>query len=71
LKLCANPQILIFSLFNYWLKMPNTEKNNPERGKEGDGEMERGGGRDPMRRQQIERFGPLRLRPLFFSPVEL
>jgi hypothetical protein len=35
LKLCANPQIHIFSLFNYWLKMPNTEKNNQERGKEG------------------------------------
>ncbi len=45
--------------------MSQTEKNNPERGKEGDGEMERGGGWDPMRRQQIARFGPLRLRPLF------
>jgi hypothetical protein len=47
LKTFVNPQVHTFSLFSYWLKVPHTEKNTPERGKEGDGEMERGGGVGP------------------------
>ncbi len=71
LKTFVNPQIHTFSLFSYWLKVPHTEKNNPERGKEGGGEMERGGGVGPNETTENRKVWALEIKAVVFSPIEL